>query len=638
VTVLLWKFLGPHTIAAVGGANPQAQVFALERNVARLRNFGKLSLLTLLLFPGAATSRSQGGEKATTITSKTELVQIPVVVVDGSGKHMAGLTKDDFEILENGKPRPVAMFEEISTTPNRMERTPSRNGVYTNAVTGDKSPKRLTIFALDTINTPFLDQNYAREELIKFLARRINSDEPCALISIQGNGVKVIHDFSSDPAVLVAALKKVTDKLPGPNSPGLSGQAIEQSSIVGAAQPQTSIQTLTAKNAQGDSPSVIREMETQEAAIENFVSGTEIGFAVLAQRNAIQTTLQAFQHIAEAFAGVPGRKSLIWATASFPFGLDPTSGMLIAPKVFQQGAAVSVNTMTATGALPELPSSTRIEANEDLKVLAPIYERTIQMLNDANIALYPVDARGLVTFFPDATTQRIAGLQSFNSALFEASRETMEGFADMTGGKAFYNRNDLDAAFGKAAEDSNRYYMVAYYLDKNSKPGWHKLQIKVKKSGGHVRARHGFFVTAANREADTRRMDIKSALASPLDYTGLPISVRWLGTQAVGAKKKASFEIILPPSAGVVDESNNNHLSLDVVALARNSKGEPLGQFAEHLDANLKPETLPTLHKDGVNYANGIQIEPGDYNVRFVVRDDLTGRLGSVSAPLHLAP
>jgi VWFA-related protein len=605
--------------------------------MVRLRNFVKLSIVILLLFPGAGISSSQGGEKPTTITSKTDLVQIPVVVLDGSGKHMAGLTKDDFEILENGKSKPVAMFEEINTTPNRMERTPSRNGVFTNAVTGDKSAKRLTIFALDTINTPFLDQNYAREELIKFLARRINSDEPCALISIQGNGVKVIHDFSSDPAVLVEALKKVTDKLPGPNSPGLSGAEIEHNSAMSAVQPQTAAQIVT-KNPQADSPSLIREMETQEAAIENFVSGAELGFAVLAQRNAIQTTLQAFQHIAEAFAGVPGRKSLIWATASFPFGLDPTTGALVAPRVFQQGAAVSVNTMSATGALPELPSSTRLEANEDLKVLAPIYERTIQMLNDANIALYPVDARGLVTFFPDATTQRIAGLQSFNSALFEASRETMEGFADMTGGKAFYNRNDLDAAFGKAADDSNRYYMVAYYLDKNSKPGWHKLQVKVKKNGGHVRARHGFFVTAANREADTRRMDVKSALASPLDYTALSISVRWLGTQAVGSKKKANFEIILPPSAGVVDESNNNHLSLDVVALARNAKGDPLGQFAEHLDANLKPETLPTLHKDGVNYANSIQIEPGEFNVRFVVRDDLTGRLGSVSAPLHVAP
>jgi VWFA-related protein len=263
----------------MGCANPPLRVFALERNMVRVRNFIKLSLLILLLFPGAGALRSQGAEKATTITSKTDLVQIPVVVVDGSGKHMAGLTKDDFEILENGKSKPVAMFEEINTTPNRMERTPSRNGVYTNAVTGDKSAKRLTIFALDTINTPFLDQNYAREELIKFLARRINSDEPCALISIQGNGVKVIHDFSSDPAVLVAALKKVTDKIPGPNSPGLSGAEIEHTSVLGAVQPQNSVISV---NAQGDSPSVIREMETQEAAIESFVSGAELGFAVLA--------------------------------------------------------------------------------------------------------------------------------------------------------------------------------------------------------------------------------------------------------------------------------------------------------------------------------------------------------------------
>ena len=89
--------------------------------------------------------------------------------------------------------------------------------------------------------------------------------------------------------------------------------------------------------------------------------------------------------------------------------------------------------MDSTGGLPDLPSSNVIQTNENLKSLAPVYERAIQMLNDASISLYPVDA-GLVVYFPDATTSQLAGLESFNSALFEASREIMVGFADMTGG------------------------------------------------------------------------------------------------------------------------------------------------------------------------------------------------------------
>jgi hypothetical protein len=260
------------------------------------------------------------------------------------------------------------------------------------------------------------------------------------------------------------------------------------------------------------------------------------------------------------------------------------------------------------------------------------------MLNDANISLYPVDARGLVTFFPDASTSQLTGRQSFNESIFESSRQTMVGFAEMTGGKAFYNRNDLDVAFGKAADDSASYYMLGYYLDKNAKPGWHKLQVKVKQ-GGHVRARNGFFVTPESRQTETRRMDIKMALASPLDYTGLPLAVRWTGAQAAGAKKKVNFEVDLPPSAGVVDEADHNHLSLEVVALVtRAGDGSTADQFGEHLEANLKPESMAALHKDGVNYNNNVQVSPGQYNVHFIVRDNLSGRVGSVRVPLNVAP
>jgi VWFA-related protein len=593
-----------------------------------------LSLTALLTGTPTPGGQDRQNSSGVTIISRTNFVLVPAVVEDGSGKHITGLTKDSFEIVENGKKKAIATFEEIRTTPRPIERAPNQRGTFTNALAGDASAKRLTIYALDTVNTPFLDQAYARQQLIKFLANRVSGDEPCALISIQGNGIRILHDFSSDPAVLVAALRKVVGQSSGLT---LSGQELEQSQGTPLGISPEEQRLFPGNGSPALKQQVKAEFETQTAAIDSFVSGADVAYAVSAQRNNILATLEAFQHVAEAFAGVPGRKSLVWATASFPFGLDPTTGTLLSPNVFNQGQAVSVNTMTSTGALPELPSSTQVRASEDLRPLAPIYERTIQMLNDANISLYPVDARGLVTFFPDASTSRMAGLPSFNQALFESSRQTMVGFAEMTGGKAFYNRNDLDVAFAKAADDSASYYMLGYYLDKDPKPGWHKLQVKAKQ-GGHVRARNGFFVTPESRQSDTRRMDIKMALASPLDYTALPLRVGWTGVEQAGAKKKVSFEVALPPGAGVVDESDRNHLNLEIVALARKPDGEPADQVAEHIETNLKPESMSALHKDGVNYNSNLQVPPGEYIVRFIVRDNLTGRVGSVRAPLRVAP
>lgn len=557
-------------------------------------------LLLLLITIAGGDDKNQAGA---TFTSRTEMVLVPVVVTDKSGTHATGLSKEDFELLENGKSRPIASFEEVKSTTNRPARVAMPRGTYSNALSDDSSPKRLTIFALDLVNTPFMDQSYARQQLMKFLASRISSQEPIALVAIKANGIQVLHDFTSDPAVLVEALKRVTGAIPALNG-AFAGDVVS----------------------------------AEAAAFAGFSTAPE-AYAALVEREAITVTLEAFQHVAEAFAGVPGRKSLIWATAGFPFALDPISGTILMPHTFTQGSTkvAGGGTMTRNGTLAPLPDAAQVNFQEDLSSLEPLYQRTLQTLNDAGISVYPVDARGLIVFFPGADVSRIQGIGSVKQAIFQSTRDTMEGFADMTGGKAFYNRNDLDVAFQKAADDSSTYYMLGYYLDKNAKPGWHKLQVKVKRQGTEVRARNGFFVTDTKR-VDNRKMDISLALVSPLDYTALPLTVRWTDTKAGGAKKKIHFQINLPPNTNLVDVSNNNLVNLEFVVVVRKPTGDAADQFAQHVETNLKPDTLLAYQKDGLNYGNDVIVPPGDYSVRFVVRDNMDGRMGSVLAPLQVAP
>jgi VWFA-related protein len=562
-------------------------------------------LCSLLMLTAAMSGGDDKPQADVTFTSRTGLVLVPVVVTDKSGGPVAGLTKDDFDLQENGKSKPIATFDEVKTVTNRPSRPAPQRDVYTNELSNDSSLKRMTIFALDLVNTPFLDQAYAREQLIKFLAKRVDSQEPIALVLIKRNGIKVLHDFTSDPAVLVAALKKVSGEIPGVSGVGVS-----------------------------------EEISAEAQELNGFVSGTGLeAYLMLAQREAIMVTLESFQHVAEAYAGVPGRKSLIWATAAFPFGLDPVTGTILSPTVFHQGVNVSGNQYTPrTGALPPLPESTSIQTGEDLKSLEPLYQRTLQMLNDASISVYPVDARGLLVFFPGADISKIAGVSAYNKALFDSSRDTMVGFADMTGGKAFYNRNDLDTAFQKAADDSASYYMLGYYLDKNAKPGWHKLHVKLKNGGKEVRARNGFFVMPESTQAETKKMDLRLALVSPLDYSAVPFSVRWGAVQAQGAKKKVHFQINLPPSANVVDTSSNGQVDLEVLAAARTPTGQSADHFGEHVQANLKLDSLQAFQRDGLNYGNDLLVPAGEYEVRFVVRDNLSGRLGTVTAKLQVSP
>src|SRR5580704_3651668 len=135
-------------------------------------------------------------------SSRSELVLVPAVVTDKSGKHISNLTKDDFIVLEDGKPQKLAVFEELKTSATRVQRSPVPDGQFSNVLETDSHPKRLVIIALDVINTPILMQSSARMELLKFLAQSLDPGEPTELVIIGRNGLTVVHDFTGDPAVL----------------------------------------------------------------------------------------------------------------------------------------------------------------------------------------------------------------------------------------------------------------------------------------------------------------------------------------------------------------------------------------------------------------------------------------------------
>jgi hypothetical protein len=273
------------------------------------------------------------------------------------------------------------------------------------------------------------------------------------------------------------------------------------------------------------------------------------------------------------------------------------------------------------------------------------------MLDDANIAAYPVDVRGLSprTDNYDANrpqdmsrsiAERAAVLRASEAPNAEAVREsslsTLRSFADITGGQAFYNANDLQQCMVHATNDSSSYYLLTYYLNKDSakKSGWHKLKVTVAKDGAEVRARKGFFVSKTTLDPEaTRRVDEQVALDSPIDYTAMPMLLTWKDIQSGQKKNKANFMLQVAPEVIRIQE---NKINLDFVGVARNEKGEIAGQFSQTLASNLNPDGIKHIQTGGITYTNALQLPPGDYNVRVVVRDNFTGMMGSVLAPLKV--
>lgn len=330
-------------------------------------------------------------------------------------------------------------------------------------------------------------------------------------------------------------------------------------------------------------------------------------------------TMRSFLQVAWSLTGVPGRKSLIWATSGFPFYLG-SPGMV--------------------------PRTGR---------LATLYEHALEALNQAHIAVYPVDVRGLVSTTPAADVRGgmsgavYAGYLQNREWLLQSTFDTLQEFSKMTGGRAFYNSNDLAEGFRRAVEDSSSYYLLGYYLDtSNDKPGWRSLKVKLQEKDTVVHAPSGFLVTnGAMNPQTTKEADLAFALDSPFEASGIPIWMQWkpvsgdatsgTGEEKGGDLKKVAFELHFPGDM-IGTQGDQNAIELDIFAIvealgAKVTVGEPIQHT---MKANLPPELLAKVRVQGLRYSNNLPLAAGKYAVRFVVRDNVSGRVGSITAPLKV--
>jgi VWFA-related protein len=520
--------------------------------------------------------------------TETVLVEVPTVVTDKSGAHIHNLAKEKFRVFENGKEQKIANLEEVVGTPAPPPAPPVQPGVFSNVV-GNNQPRSTTLIALDTVNTPFLDQAYGRQQLLKFLAQNVDPHQAIAMVLITSKGLKVIQTLSSDPGTLVKILKKLSGEISDADMIDVDSRAT--AALAGSS-------TLTDLNTGLFQPMSAGATNT---ILGDFASNGDALYAQYRQENAIETTMRAFEGIAWTLAGVQGRKTLLWATGGFPFNMD-------SPDALPGGR------------------------------LSGLYERAMQALSDAQVVIYPIDIRGLVNTSPIASGKASHGATNIQFTqrawLQQSTIDTLVQFAEVTGGRAFYNTNDVAGSFKKAMDDASSYYMISYYLDtKNGKAGWRQLKVKVDEKDAEVRSRAGFLVTnvTMNPQA-TQQSDLNLAATSPFDATGIPMEMRWRDQSADGDKKKVGFGLQIPADS-VTFEGERHTFDLDFLAVATKD-GNTVASVSQPAHGALSPENLAKIKASGVLYSNSLALAPGTYQVRVLVRDNQNGKIGSVSAPL----
>ncbi len=534
---------------------------------------------------------AQDVPQATTFKSSTELVLVPAVVHDKSGAHLAGLKKEDFVLKQDGKAQPIAVFEEVKTTSVRISRSEGAQQIFTNIEPGGSDYHRLNIIVLDFVNTPFADQANARKELLKFLTGLADSGEPMCLLALTRSGLTLLHDFTDDPKLLAAALNKAEA------NPGnlIHEQVVESGHPTG---------------------------DGLAAFLSALIRGqlqSEAQLASLETKTAASITVQALRQIAKAFKGLPGRKSLIWASSGFPFSLSPSS----------------------------VSSFDDDEHPQQRDSLQASYDNLWRMMNDAQIAIYSVDLRSAnAAMLLSGGGVRPSDLGDPQFDTDAQAREavhdtdsTLQSFAEKTGGKAFLGGSNLVQSFHQAIQDDSSYYMLGYYVTRSTKPGWHQIAVSTNRKGTNARYRNWFLASKDTSPASAQQ-DIKLALLSPLDFVGMPLSVTWSGREAgkPAGKTKVQFDLVMPASFASIDESDQNHMVVDIAVMARDPDGRIAGELSQRIDTHLKADGLEQIQRHGMTYRSGLQLAPGTYSVRFVVRDALGNRMGSVAAPVTVGP
>lgn len=496
------------------------------------------------------TSRAQDD----TIRVNARLVEVGVVVRDKNGP-VAGLAKEDFSIFDNGKPQRVEVFSVSTAEPPRTKPAapPLPAGVVSNRA-GKEVPASATVILFDRLNTADKYQRDGFKQLLAYL--RTARKEDLTAIYVLGDDLKLIQDFTNDADRLVRAASRMEiGDLPGVDNGTV--QEIAQSEAVGRVSR--------------------RNVRMAVAEVEQSV------------QKRVDPTDDAIEAIARHLGTIPGRKSLIWMSASIPLSID--TGTSRDGKDSQLG-------------------------------------RVTHLLTDANIAVYPVDTHGLQA--PDPPRGRRPRVQS------ALPPDAMVRLANDTGGRAFYFNNDLEGSVRSAIADAEVSYMLGFYPSENGFDGkFHNLTVKVARNDVEVRHRAGYLAAKEQGPNDQERKAILGdLLSSPLDASQIGLEATAQLLPANSAKTTTYRVLFRIETSDLHFERRNDHWigTMDMVLHL-----EPTKQKTEQLRTiplDLTEERFRNALAQGFVMEERVTTDKPADRIRIVLQDHATGLAGSLWLPL----
>jgi VWFA-related protein len=492
----------------------------------------------------------------------------------------------------------------------------------------------LNVLLLDGLNTPLLDQLRVRQQMLHSTAS-IQPGTPLAIFTLSSR-LRMVEGFTSDPAELIKALT--------------SREATPQTSVMldpdTTADLDANVGNMAVMGSNGDA---VASMQQFLADMTSYQTDQRV-----------RMTLDAMQQLARYLSAIPGRKNLIWFSGSFPIALDPDETL-----------------------------SSPFDA---VRTYADQVRETSDLLAAARVAVYPVDARGLMTIpstdasKSSASTNLINGISNggrggtrksviANRPSFSnddskflrdtlAEQATMKQIAELTGGQEYINTNGLREAVAKAVDNGASYYTLGFVPAESGDDGaFHKIQVRIENGGFRLAFRHGYYADPPDKPSAHTPASLSLINAATLP--GAPPATQIWFTARVLPAADALFKDVKMPDTPlgenasalkgplhcyIVDLKIDPHqinlesapngahkASIEFVLVAYDRESRRVNYVDRGFQLSIKPDQYSSVLSSGIPARLAIDLPQGRLTLRIAVHDLAAGQAGSLEVPLSVA-
>jgi VWFA-related protein len=554
----------------------------------------------------ATTAEISSRDEATTFKVNVKLVLVRVVVRDGQGHAVGNLHKEDFQLLDKGKPQVISQFtaEQPGTQAARAEKTTEQQPEPTETTANSHSvPERYVAYVFDDVHLAFPDLAHAVDSAVRHLATLRPTDR-AALFTTSG---LTAVDFTDDRAKLQGTLLKLRPHpIAGSGKNDCPDISYYQADLIVNKNDAEATQ-IAVQEAEDCAPQFITTVSNVTLPLGNsaaLVSGHARGVLSAGQQES-QIALGTLKDVVHNISRMPGQRTVVLVSPGFIIPELQYEYMDIVDRAVH--SQVIISALDARGLY-------NILASGDASTGARNTKADISVSNDGKVLL--------------------------QIAAASADADLLAALADGTGGVFFHNNNDFEEGFRRVADAPEYYYMLGFSPQNLKLDGtFHTLKVTLKYPQKlTVQARRGYYAPKnVEDKAEQAKQEIQDAMFSQDELHDIPFDLRTQFFKASDAEAKLTVLAHMDAKRLHFRKAEGrNGDELTFVSALFNQNGGFVQGTQKVVTLRLKDETLARMLNSGITMKTNFDVKPGNYLVRVVVRDaegQLSAKNGAVDIP-----